>query len=271
MSDFDTNYIADLLRREDRDRYLTTLLAPARVRVDLMILYAFAAETARIRGQVSEALIGRVKLQWWMDVIAAIYEGKGAPKGNPLTQGLASIIQRHSLTRAHFETLLTTRTRDMVTEDESAMRTAADVEAYAEGTAAPLTWLALEILGARDAAAQEAGRHAGVAYALTGILRALPAELTHNRLFFAQAATGTDQAAIAALARDLSATAAHRLALARAQNVSRAAIPALLPASIAGRYLAQVIKRGSDIFDPRVAHGRTSIVALIWDSLRGKF
>jgi len=271
MSDFDSHYIADVLRREDRERYLTTLLAPARVRADLMTLYAFAAETARIRGQVSEALIGRVKLQWWMDLIAAIYEGKGAPKGNPLTQGLAAIIERHGLTRAHFETLLTTRARDMVAEDESAMRTAADVESYAEGTAAPLTWLALEILGARDAASHAAGRHAGVAYALTGILRALPAELTHNRLFFAQAASGTDRAAISALARDIGASAAHRLALARAQSVPRAAVPALLPASVAGRYLAQFIKHGSDIFDPRLAQQRTSIVALIWDSLRGKF
>ena len=50
----------------------------------------------------------------------------------------------------------------------------AALEDYVEATSSWLIFLALEALGVRDPAAAEAARHIGIAYALAGLLRALP-------------------------------------------------------------------------------------------------
>jgi phytoene/squalene synthetase len=48
---------ADQVRRQDRDRYLTALFAPAERREDLFALYAFNLEVAKTAEVVSEAIM----------------------------------------------------------------------------------------------------------------------------------------------------------------------------------------------------------------------
>jgi phytoene synthase len=57
-----------LLRAADKDRFLTTLFAPAEHRNALIALYAFNVEIARVREVVREALAGEIRLQWWSDI-----------------------------------------------------------------------------------------------------------------------------------------------------------------------------------------------------------
>jgi len=76
------SYVAGEVRRHDRDRFLTTLFVSPENRADLWALYAFNAEIARIPGSVSEPMLGRIKVQWWRDVITAIADGRGAPAGH---------------------------------------------------------------------------------------------------------------------------------------------------------------------------------------------
>lgn len=275
------SYIAEQVRRDDHDRYLTALLAPAAVREDLLALYAFNAEVAKVRESVSETLIGRMKLQWWRDVIAAAYEGGGAPKGNPVVTALAGIIARHTLARDDFETLLDTRVRDM---DDEAFHTALDLEAYAEGTSAPLTALALQILGARDAQSRGAGRHVAIAWALTGMLRAVLFHARANHVLLPEDLLARESltphdvqerrnaARLARVVAEVAQTAEAHLAKARAHTgVPRRAVPALLPATLADRYLDGLRRRAYDVFDPRHALQRPAVGRLIWNAWRGRF
>ncbi len=161
---------AAALRRFDRDRYLTTLFAPEGRRRALWALYGFNAEIASVREQVREPIAGRIRLQWWRDVIAAIYGG--APPAVPLARELADAVAAHGLSRAPFERLIEAREADL--EDAPPPDLAALV-AYAEDSSAALVALALEALGAGEAdAARAAGRHVGIAWALSGLLRAAP-------------------------------------------------------------------------------------------------
>ncbi len=80
-------------------------------------------------------------------------------------------IRERGLTRAHLDRLIEAREADFDEEPPAAL---AGLEDYAEGTSSQLVYLALEALGVRDAAAVEAGRHVGIAYALSGLLRAMP-------------------------------------------------------------------------------------------------
>lgn len=276
------SYLADQVRRDDHDRYLCALFAPAAVREDLFALYAFNAEVAKVRESVSEQLIGRMKLQWWRDVVGMVYEGRDAPKGNPVVQSLADIIARHALSRADFDTLLDTRERDVGDEDFADV---VDLESYADGTSARLTSLALQILGAKDEGSRAAGRHVGIAWALTGLMRAVLFHAKANRVPLPQdllamaSLTPHDvqergnAARLGAVIAQVAHTGRAHLDKARtyAAYIDKRALPALLPATLADSYLQGLERRKYDVFDPRHALQRPAVGRLIWNGLRGRF
>ena len=110
------SYCAQLLRRQDADRYLTALFAPADRREDLFALYAFNLEVARAREVVSEPFMGLIRLQWWRDAIAEIYQGRA--RAHEVVRPLAAAIAEHSLDRTLFERLIESRERDLDPEPE---------------------------------------------------------------------------------------------------------------------------------------------------------
>ena len=63
----------------DYDRYLSALFAPACRREALFALIAFNHEIARIPEAVSEPMLGRIRLQWWREVLEAVYAGRARP------------------------------------------------------------------------------------------------------------------------------------------------------------------------------------------------
>ena len=86
-----TDYCHDLVRAGDKDRYLTSLFTPDRLRPHLLALYAFNIEIARIRETVSEAALGEIRLHWWRDAIEGIYAGNS--HGHPVIEALAPSIE----------------------------------------------------------------------------------------------------------------------------------------------------------------------------------
>jgi NADH dehydrogenase [ubiquinone] 1 alpha subcomplex assembly factor 6 len=274
------SFIAGQVRREDHDRYLCALFAPAAVREDLFALLAFNAEVARVRESVTEQLIGRMKLQWWRDLIGAIYEGGPVPKGNPVVEALADVVMRHKLARADFDALLDTRERDVGDDDFADV---ADLESYADGTSARLTSLALQILGVRDEPSRAAGRHVAIAWALTGLMRAVLFHARANRVPLPQdlladaALTPHDvqerrnAVRLATVIEQVAKTARAHLDKARSYRVDSRAIPILLPATLADSYLKGFARRNYDVFDPRHALQRPAVGRLIWNGLRRTF
>lgn len=186
------------VRRGDPERYLAVLCVPATRREDLFALYAFKLAVARTRDVVSEPLIGEMRLQWWRDAIAAIHEGR--PTAQPVVEALGAAIRCHGLVHPSFEALIDARAFDLADEPPEDERV---LESYAEACSAPLARLTLEILGASGSdAVCEAGRHVGIAWALTGLLRAVPAHGFAGRRYLVRAAdVRASVAAIAAKAR----------------------------------------------------------------------
>src|SRR5216684_2638012 len=172
--------VAALVRRHDRDRFQTVLFAPAARREALFALYAFNYEIARVRERVIEPTLGRIRLEWWRETIAAAYED-GQARRHIVVEPLTAAIREHGLTREHFDRLIDARERDLDDEAPASLASLATLEDYAEATSARLIHLALEILGVRDPAARQAGRHVGIAYALAGLLRAMPYQARAGR------------------------------------------------------------------------------------------
>jgi phytoene synthase len=260
----DLTPVARLVRRHDRDRFVTALFAPAERRQDLFALYAFNYEVAKTREVVTEPMLGRIRLQWWRDSIDAIYAGRPVRR-HEVVEPLAETIRRRDLTRYHFDRLIDAREADL--DDEPPPNLAA-LEAYAMDTSARLVWLALEALGLRDGPAVEAGRDVGLAYALVGLLRAVPFHARARRLFLPAdlvAAAGPQvhkalfelksSPGLARAVEPVAAAAQRHLAAARSlrSQVPRAALPALLPGVIAGTWLERLARVGYDVLDPRLA------------------
>lgn len=159
--------IAEIVRTQDRDRYLSALFAPDEKRSQLLALYAFNAEVARIPAAVSEPSLGLIRLQWWRDTVASLYAG-GSGAGHPVAEALAGAIAAGQLPERALTDLLTAHEFDLYDERMPDLTT---LEAYLGETQSRLIQMAAMILDRQAAPkASEAAGLAGVAYGLALII-----------------------------------------------------------------------------------------------------
>jgi NADH dehydrogenase [ubiquinone] 1 alpha subcomplex assembly factor 6 len=269
----DLSYCATLLRRHDPDRYLTALFAPTALRESLFARDAVNLEIARTREAVREPPVGRLRREWWRDAI--VEAAAGRPYRHEILEPLARVIRERSLTLAWFERLIEAREEDIEGTTPADM---ASLVTYAEGSSSALTWLALEILGGdvgRSSVAIDAGRKLGTAWALTGLLRAvphharqrllhLPADLlSRHRVSAEDLLELRRPAGLKDVVREIADEAAAQLNAARkaAKGLPRALLPALLPGTLADLYLDRLKRAG---FDPYMDSIQSAPPGRVW-------
>lgn len=281
-TDSDFEQIASDLRRHDRDRYLSTLFAPSRCRMGLLAVYGFNLEIARVRETTSEELIGHMRLQWWRDRLEDIFAG--TPPKHPVAEPLAWAVQEFGLDRALFDGLIDGRVADLI---DTPSDTLDGLVGYAESTASPVMVLALQILGQKTDQTSEAARHAGIAQALVGILRAVPFVLRARRFqlpvdlcrdagldlgrLYDRGPVG-QEVELAAVVSRVADRARTALVAGRACGVSRRALPAFMPARLAARDIGRLRKADWNPFDDQVLRpdGLRPLI-LLGAAIRGKF
>lgn len=276
------SYGADLVKRYDRDRFLTGLFAPNGMREPLMVLYAFNVEIARIRETVTEPMIGQMRLQWWRDTLTDISQGKGAPKGHPVAEDLATLMVSRSLNLDHFLSLLDAREQDMTDEPPRRME---DLIAYCRGSSVGLAFLALDVLGVRDEQSRRASELVATAWALTGIARAvrhhalagrvmLPTDGLEREGLAVQSLQSPDTAGPSAvLIREVCDQARTVLDEGRSfqRRIDFKALPVLVLATLADRYLAEMKTAEYQIYDPRLMRQRPAVARLWWNAWRKRY
>lgn len=242
MSAAGLTYCGELVQRHDPDRFLMTLVMKPEVRPALWALFAFNHEIAKTREVVTETTLGLIRLQWWRDALAQIYE-QDVVLQNEVLPELAAAIKAHDLPREAFEGLIYAREFDL---ENVAPGSLEGLENYADYTNAPLLRLALKITGQDEDEA--AVRSAAVAYGLTGLLRAVPFHAGQGRSYLPAdlAAGGNQKAAVQAVAE----CAKAHLGAVRPQG-------RLLKNSnrIAGFYLKQIKGLGYDVYNSHMAAG----------------
>ncbi len=271
------NYCADQVRIHDRDRYLTALFAPDSRRDALFALYAFNLEISRVRETISERLIGEMRLQWWRDALDVIYGGANPP-AHPVAEALALAIRTHRLERMLFDHLIDARALDL---DDAPPDDLPTLIGYARDTSATLVQLAMGVLEGPAAAASADG--VGIAYALTGLLRAVPFHASQKRLYLPRTvceAAGVNigrlfemkpDENLRAAVKSIAVEARAQLARARSHSAPRRALAALLPAVIAEAALNRLERAAFNPFDARVARSGLLPMKLAWRAKRGQF
>lgn len=242
-------YCADLLRTQDRDRFLAALFAPEALRRHLFALYAFNLDAARVRELVHEPLPGEVRLAWWREMIEG--ETRGDVEAHPIAFALLDTVERFALPRASLTGLIDARIFDLY---DDPMPSLVDLEGYAGETAAALLQLSTLIL-APEAAGRtaDAAGHGGVAIAVTGLMRAFPIHAARGQCYLPldvlarhgldrdAAVSGKDTPALRAAFADLRAIAQQHLARA---GEALADVPAGERKQIAPPYLALALVPG---------------------------
>jgi 15-cis-phytoene synthase len=244
-----------IARSGDPDRALAALFAPRETRADLLTLYAFNVELARIAEQVTEPELGAIRLQWWREALARARTGEST--GHPVADAMGDVRRRRALAPERIESLIEARSFDIATRimpDRSALET------YLHDTAGALFGLAAACAGVPGATIEPAASQAGLAYGLTGLMRALPVHASSGRVTLPADALrrhGTSPEAVLAgqtepglrvVLEDLRDQARTALDDARRHvaKLDRRAQAAFLPLSLVDPYLAALERRGRD-------------------------
>lgn len=252
------SYCADLVEQHDRERFLTVLFAPPARRAALLALYAFNHEVAKTREVAREAAIGAIRLQWWRESLEGI--AAGAPRRHQVVLALAD--QWAAFDPAALDRLIDARESDF----EDGPRDLDSLVAYAASTGGALCQIACHVLGGGGTPVQHLANHVGTAWALTGLLRALPASLGARRAPLPDEVLarhglsrrglldlGTTEGLPAAV-QEIAAT-AHDLLLHAHEApaaVPSAARSALLLAVLARGHLKRLARNGYDVLRPEV-------------------
>ncbi|RVU14189.1 phytoene/squalene synthase family protein [Methylobacterium oryzihabitans] len=267
-----------LVRDGDPDRYFATLFAPAAHRPHLFALAAFSLEVARVRDAVSSPMPGEIRLQWWRDALQG--EARGDVRANPVAAALDDTIVRRRLPRQPLVDLVDARVFDLYDDPMPSVR---DLEGYCGETASVLIRLGGLILaeGGEPGGAAAAG-HAGVAQAVTGLLRALPWHARRGQVYLPadvlaahgvtreDVVSGRGGPGLAGACADLRALARRHLDAfegARA-TISPAAGAAYLPVALVPDYLAAMERPGTDPLRSAIDLPRWRRVFRLWRASR---
>jgi phytoene/squalene synthetase len=269
----------DMVRRADPDRYLSALFAPEERRPLLFALYAFNHELARIGDTVREPMMGEIRLEWWREAIAEAQDGR--PRAHDVVRSLAELFARVGPPLDLFEAMIDARQFDLGGEFFADLNA---LVAYTEATSGSLMRLASEILLDGEKIGDIA-HEAGVAYGLTGILRAIRFKASQQKLYLpadllkaegiAPEEIFAGKADTVKLQHATSAVAAHARAhyeAAAMRPIPGHSLPALMPAGLVPIYLRRMSRAG---FDPLrgssdIANYRKQI-SFLRVALTGKF
>lgn len=267
-----------LVREADPDRYWASLFAPVEKRPHLHALYAFNFEIARVREAVREALVGEIRLQWWRDALQG--EARGDVRANPVAAALDDTIVQFRLPRQSLVDLIDARIFDLYDDPMPSLN---DLEGYCGETSSSLIQLSSLILaeGSNPGTADAAG-HAGVAYAITGLLRAFPIHARQGQIYIPadilnrhgvvreDIVSGRGGPGLQGALADLRAVARRHLGQARAlrTTIPGGAKPAFQSLSLVEPYLKAMERRSYDPFHTMVDMSQWRRIWALW---RGPF
>jgi phytoene synthase len=247
-----------IARVGDPDRALAAAFAPRATRPDLLALCAFNVELARIAEQVKEPDLGAIRLQWWREAMARSRQGEAV--GHPVADAFGEAARRHALSAERIAALIDARQFDVAVKimpDWDALET------YLMDTAGAMFAVGAACLGAQGPDLDRAAGRAGLAYGLTGLMRALPVHAAGGRVYLPAdrlVSHGTSPEAVLSGSateglRDLlaelreKAQAAYEQARRDVAELDRPGRVAFLPLCLVGPYLAALEaldRRGDD-------------------------
>ena len=220
----DHKHCVELVQSRDLDGYLCGLLMPSTAARDAYFaIRAFNVEVANVKdggglgrrrprseasvssadasafgggggdmGEMDATLASRLRMQWWRDAVAEMYEDKGedgndkpfepssagflsqtysaSRKHNPIVRELTRASEDVNLTRRFLDRMIDAREHDLDVQQYDTMR---DLVHYGEATSSSLLYLGLECCNVRDESADGVASRVGASVGIITALRSL--------------------------------------------------------------------------------------------------
>ena len=148
---------------------MAALLLPAGPREAVIAIRAFNVSVAQVQDQVSQGMIGQMRMKFWSDTLDSVY--LNTPPAQLVAVQLHKSLKHHKLSKRWFQRLVSSREDQLNTKSYKSL---ADLEQYSENSVSPVLYLTLECLSIKSLDADHAASHIGRAQGLVTFLRAIP-------------------------------------------------------------------------------------------------
>ncbi|KAF8195570.1 isoprenoid synthase domain-containing protein [Pholiota molesta] len=261
-------YCKDFVRKHDYDSYLNSYFYPRALQNGYFATKAFSVELAMVQDNVSNAMIGKMRMQFWRDAVKEIREGR--PPKHPIALALHETSENSKTSAYHLKRIVDARDAELQT---SSFLTVDSLTSHAEATSSTVLYLLLSLLSLPSSTLSHAASHLGTAQTCTTLLRALPFHAKHGRMVIPAEITakhgvsqedvfrhGGDAQGIedavfdfATVAHDHLNTAYDMLKAEGSQGrVPGDALPVFLAGVPVANYLRRLEKVGFNAFDPKL-------------------
>lgn len=107
LSSTSATYCRSFVQKHDYESWLLSPFYPKDLRDDYFALKAFQVELAMIQDHVSNASLGRMRMQFWREAIKDTAQGR--PPEHPIALALSSTFERVHLPAYHFLRIIDAR------------------------------------------------------------------------------------------------------------------------------------------------------------------
>ncbi|KAH8104583.1 Squalene/phytoene synthase [Cristinia sonorae] len=260
-----TGYCKDLVRKRDHEAFLTAQFYPTDSRDAFYALRALYIELATVQESVSNAMIGKMRMQFWKDAMKGIADG--SPPRHPIALALHQAYATAKFPSYHLKRIVEARDAELHSPTHL---TTESLLAHAESTSSTFLYSLLSFLSLSSShSLSHAASHLGVSQTIATLLRALPYHAAGGRMVIPAEITarhgvsqeevfrkgggakGIDEAVFefATLANDHLITAREMLKE-HGGKVPERARPVFLSAIPTGLYLERLEKVNFDAFHP---------------------
>jgi phytoene synthase len=242
--------------------YYSFLFLPPPRRRAITVLYAFCREVDDVVDEVSDADVARVKLAWWRQQVASIYDGE--PQ-HPVARALQAVVGEFELAQQQLQTVIDGMAMDL---EQNRYLDFAALERYCDKVAGVVGVMSASIFGRSEARTLDYARDLGIAFQLTNIVRDVGEDARRGRIYLPQedlARFGVEPAALLRAQasdrfRELMAFEVDRTrewyerALAKLPAVDRhSQRPGLIMAAIYRTVLDEIARDGYRVLDRRLS------------------
>ncbi|XP_011330680.1 NADH dehydrogenase (ubiquinone) complex I, assembly factor 6 isoform X2 [Ooceraea biroi] len=269
-----SEYCLQLVRNNDYENFLCTLLLPGMIKSAALAIRAFNVEVAQVEDQVRDRQIGAVRLQFWMETLNNIYSDH--PPRTPIALELHRILKRHKLSKHYFKRLIDARLSKL---NNSVFIDLESLEKYSDYTTSSIYYLLLEAQGIADVKADHAVSHLGKAHGLVTLIRSVPYNarkrvmilpqdvllkngVSSESIFRAQPSAGLRDAIF-----DVASCAKQHLEMATSlkKTASKNLSVTFLPTVCVENYLEDLRKADFDVFHPTLQKRKGTLpLQLLW-------
>ncbi|KZS13440.1 UPF0551 protein [Daphnia magna] len=248
-------YCQELVRKHDYENFIATLLLPPGPRQSTIAVRAFNVSVAQVQDQVSQGLIGQMRMKFWSDTLEAIYQD--APPAQLVALQLHEAVRQHKLSKRWFQRLISSRENHL---SSKSFQSLSNLEDYAEHSASSILYLTLESLNVRTIESDHAASHIGRAQ--------VQHKVSQNDIL-----KGIDDKRMKDLIFDVASSANAHIEKAKTimPKMSSEARLALIPLLSVVSYLEQLRKVDFNVFDSRLSQRNPLLPwKMWWNKFRGK-